>query len=31
VTAARLALIRASKSVLGNGLGLLGITALEAM
>ncbi|MEO6709117.1 MAG: DALR anticodon-binding domain-containing protein, partial [Planctomycetota bacterium] len=30
-TAARLALIRASKSVLGNGLGLLGITALEAM
>ena len=31
VTAARLGLIRASKSVLGNGLGLLGITALEAM
>ncbi|HUR28560.1 MAG TPA: DALR anticodon-binding domain-containing protein, partial [Planctomycetota bacterium] len=31
VTAARLALIRASKSVLGNSLGLLGITALEAM
>ncbi|HTF89435.1 MAG TPA: arginine--tRNA ligase [Planctomycetota bacterium] len=30
-TAARLALIRASKSVLGNALGLLGITALEAM
>jgi arginyl-tRNA synthetase len=31
ITAARLALIRASKSVLSNGLGLLGITALEAM
>ena len=30
-TAARVALIRASKSVLGNGLGLLGITPLEAM
>jgi arginyl-tRNA synthetase len=30
-TAARLGLIRASKSVLGNGLDLLGITALEAM
>jgi len=30
-SAARIALIRASKSVLGNGLGLLGITALEAM
>lgn len=31
VTAARLALIRSSKSVLANGLGLLGIDALEAM
>jgi arginyl-tRNA synthetase len=31
VTGARLALIRASKSVLGNGLGLLGIRPLEAM
>ena len=31
ITAARLDLIRASKSVLSNGLGLLGITALEAM
>ncbi len=30
-TSARLALIRASKSALGNGLDLLGITALEAM
>ncbi len=30
-TAARLGLIRASKSVLRNGLDLLGITALEAM
>jgi arginyl-tRNA synthetase len=30
-TAARLGLIRASKSVLANGLGLLGIEALEAM
>ena len=31
ITAARVALIRASKSVLGNGLDLLGITPLEAM